>query len=151
MVWESSTWDTSDTNSAMVPRLAVPADLSRKLVYTTDFMSLEYPSIPSSPTTFEEWRGQLPHAEKRLLHKVSHSQQGTCQCKYSIGTWLPPTIMLVDYAQKLALIFIVTFFKPSITGVTNSGATLPGTHSKWQHDVPKRNKLSIGLSSSTIG
>ena len=74
-------------------------------------MSLEYPSIPSSPTTFGEWRGQLPHAGKRLLHKVSHSQQGTCQCKYSIGTWLPPTIMLVDYAQKLALIFIVTFFK----------------------------------------
>jgi hypothetical protein len=30
--------------------------------------------------------------------------------------------MSVDYVQKLALTSTVTFFKPSITGVTNSGA-----------------------------
>ena len=46
----------SAMHSAIVPRLAVPADVSRKLVYTADSMSLEYPSIPPSSTTFEEWR-----------------------------------------------------------------------------------------------
>jgi hypothetical protein len=48
------------THSAMVPRLTVPADVSGNLVYTADFMSLEYPLISPSPKTFEEWRGQLP-------------------------------------------------------------------------------------------
>ena len=62
-------------------------------------------------TTIEMANGQ---------HKVSHSQQGTCQCKYSMGTRLSPPIVLVDYMQKLVLIFIMIFFKPSITGVTNS-------------------------------
>ena len=43
----------------LVPRLAVPADVSGSLVYTADSMSIEYPPIPSSPTTFAEWRDQL--------------------------------------------------------------------------------------------
>ena len=60
------------THSTMVPRLAVPADVSGNLVYTADFMSLEYPSIPPSPKTFEEWHGQLPHAEKRLLRFINY-------------------------------------------------------------------------------
>ena len=42
--------------------------------------------------------------------------------------------MSVGYMQKLALIFIVIFFKPSITGVTSSVATFPGTRSKWSHE-----------------
>jgi hypothetical protein len=64
-------------------------------------------------------------------HKVIHPQQGTCQCKCFMVTQLSPPIMLVEYVQKLALILIVIIFKPSITGETNSGATLPGTHLKW--------------------
>jgi len=63
---------TPDMHSAMVPRLAVPADVSGNLVYTADFMSLEYPLIPSSPKTFEKWCGQLPHAEKRLLRFITY-------------------------------------------------------------------------------
>jgi hypothetical protein len=56
----------------MVSRLAVPADVSGNLVYTADFMSLEYPLIPPSPKTFEEWRGQFPPAEKCLLHFITY-------------------------------------------------------------------------------
>jgi hypothetical protein len=41
------------------------------------------------------------------------------------------TITLVETMQKLALILIMIFFKPSITGVTNSGASLLGTHFIW--------------------
>jgi hypothetical protein len=64
-------------------------------------------------------------------HKVIHSQQGTCQCKCFMVTRLSPPTMLVEYVQKLALILTVIISKPSITGVTNSGATLFGTHLKW--------------------
>ena len=63
---------TPDTHSAMVPRLTVPVDISGRLVYTADFISLEYPSVPPSPTTFEEWRGQLLHTEKRPLHVITY-------------------------------------------------------------------------------
>ena len=64
-------------HSAMVQRLAVPADVSRNLVYTADFMSLEYPLIPPSKKTFEEWRGQLLHIEKRLLHFITYKSCDT--------------------------------------------------------------------------
>ena len=63
---------TPDMHLAMVPRLTVPADISGRLVYTADFMSLEYPLVPPSPTMFEEWHGQLPHTEKGLLHVITY-------------------------------------------------------------------------------
>ena len=84
-------------------------------------------------------------------HKVNYYQHGIFQCKYSMGTRLSPPIMLLESGQKLALIIIVIIFRLSITGVTNSGATLLGTHLKWQRYVPKRNKLSISLSLFTTG
>jgi hypothetical protein len=60
-----------DMHSAMVPQLVVPVDVSGKLVYTADSMSLEHPSIPPSPKTFEKWRGQLPSAEQHLLRVIT--------------------------------------------------------------------------------
>ena len=63
------------------------------------------------------------------------------------GTRLSLLTMSVDCVPT----FTVPFSKPSITGVTNSGTALPGTPSKWWRDVLKRTKLSIRLSSSTIG
>jgi hypothetical protein len=60
------------THSAMVPRLAVPADVRGNLVYTADFKSLKYPLIPPSPKTFKEWCGQLPPAEECLLHFITY-------------------------------------------------------------------------------
>jgi len=59
------------TYSVMVPRLAVPPDVSGRLVYTSDSMSLEYPPIPPRPKTFEKWRGQLPPAKQRLLRFIT--------------------------------------------------------------------------------
>ena len=59
------------TYSVMVPRLAVPPDVSGRLVYTSDSMSLEYPPIPPRPKTFEKWRGQLPSAEQHLLRVIT--------------------------------------------------------------------------------
>jgi len=56
------------THSAMVPRLAVPADVSGNLVYTADFRALKYPLIPLSPQTLKEWCGQLPPAESLTNH-----------------------------------------------------------------------------------
>jgi hypothetical protein len=60
------------THSAMVPRLAVPADVRGNQVYTAEFKSLKYPVIPPSPETFKEWCGQLPSAEERLLHFITY-------------------------------------------------------------------------------
>ena len=57
------------THSAMVPRLAVPIDVSRRLVYTADYMSLEYSPIPPSPDTFVKSRGQL-RATSASLHYI---------------------------------------------------------------------------------
>ena len=57
---------------AMVPRLAVLADVSGNLVYTAGFISSEYPLIPPSPKPFKEWCGQLPPAEERLLHFITY-------------------------------------------------------------------------------
>ena len=79
----------------MVPRLAVPADVSGNLVYTVDFMSLEYPLIPPSPKTFEEWRGQLLHAEKRLLHFITYK---SCDAEKD----------LIKYLQLDCIIYIGT-------------------------------------------
>jgi len=45
------------THSAMVPRLAVPADVRGNQVYTAEFKSLRYPAIPPSPKTFKDWCG----------------------------------------------------------------------------------------------
>jgi hypothetical protein len=44
-----------NTHSAMVPRLAVSADVRGNQVYTAEFKSLRYPVIPSSPETFKDW------------------------------------------------------------------------------------------------
>jgi hypothetical protein len=66
-------------------------------------------------------------------HKVNHSQQGTCQCKsynhsqqgtcqyksHMVTRLSPPTMLLVEYVQKLALILIVIVFKSSTNGVTS--------------------------------
>ena len=59
------------THSCMVLRLAVPVDVSGRLAYTVASMSLEYPPIPTSPKTFEKWRGQLPPTEQRLRRSIS--------------------------------------------------------------------------------
>jgi hypothetical protein len=56
----------------MVPKLAVPPDVSGRLVYTSDSMSLEYPPIPPRPKTFEKWRGQLRPAKQRLLRFITY-------------------------------------------------------------------------------
>ena len=57
--------------SLLVPWLAVPVDVTGSLVYTADsIMLLEYPPIAPSPTTFAEWRDQLPSAEQRLVLRV---------------------------------------------------------------------------------
>jgi hypothetical protein len=61
------------THSAMVPRLAVPADPRGNQVYTAAFKSLKYLLlIPPSPKTFKDWCGQLPPAEERLLHFITY-------------------------------------------------------------------------------
>ena len=120
--------------SRMLLGLSVECDLSMSRVtktwrQTSTRFCLQHSSIRSVITmllgiwtTIETVNGQ---------HKVNHSQQGTCQCKCFMVTRLSPPTMSVEYVQKLALILTVIIFKPSITGVTNSGATLPGTHLKW--------------------
>jgi hypothetical protein len=62
----------------LVRQLAVPVDVTGSLVYTADsIMSLEYPPIPPSPTTFAEWRDQLPSAEQRLLRVITFTVYNT--------------------------------------------------------------------------
>ena len=101
-------------------------------------------AVPASKLPSRRRMGGTKRATPNKEHTSASISMGTRRS--------PPTNMSVDYVQKFAQIFIAIFFKPSITGVTNSGAApLPGTLSKWSHDVPKRTKLSTGESSSTTG
>ena len=62
----------------LVPRQAVPADITGGLVYTANsIMSLEYPPTPPSPTTFVEWHDQLPPTEQRLLRVITFAVYNT--------------------------------------------------------------------------
>ena len=83
------------THSCMVLRLAVPVDVSGRLAYTVASMSLEYPPIPTSPKTFEKWRGQLPPTEQRLRRSIS--------CKLCDGEK-----KLIKYLQLDCTIYIGT-------------------------------------------
>jgi hypothetical protein len=111
---------TPDTHSAMVPRLAVLADVSGNLVYTADLMSLEYPSIPPSPKTFEEWCGQPPHAEKRLLRFITYK---VCDAEKE----------LIKYLQLDCIIYIAT----------DGGKREHGGSFSWIISSPERATLVI--------
>jgi hypothetical protein len=77
-----------NTHSAMVPRLAVPADVRGNQVYTAEFKSLKYPVIPPSPETFKDWCGQLPPAEECLLHFITYKCEEKNLLKYLQLDWL---------------------------------------------------------------
>ena len=80
----------------LVPRLAVPADVTGSLVYTADsIVSLEYPPTPPSPTTFVERRDQLLPAEQRLLRVITFAVYNT-------------EIALVQYLHLYCTIYIGT-------------------------------------------
>ena len=75
----------------LVPRRAVPADVSGSLVYTADSMSIEYPPIPPSPTTLPNSvinSGQKVGLTVKSLESNSATQRGqptSCECTRSLN------------------------------------------------------------------
>ena len=61
-----------DCFSAQVPKQATPADIEGKNIVTISSALHKWPLVaPEPPTTFHQWRDQLPVAENRLLFFVT--------------------------------------------------------------------------------
>ena len=63
-----------DWFSAQVPKQATPAaDIAGKNIVTITSALHNWPlEVPDSPTTFQQWRDQLPAAKNRLLFFVTY-------------------------------------------------------------------------------
>ena len=84
-----------DWYSATVPMLAIPMDIAGEQIFTSQYADVDYPMIPEPASTFQEWLGQLPVAEKRLVSSVSFD---SCDAES----------VLVQYLQVPCQIFIGT-------------------------------------------
>jgi hypothetical protein len=61
-----------DWYAAQVPIRASPADVDGITIVTTRSAPHKWPSIPQPPTTFAQWKHQLPPAEYRLLYFATY-------------------------------------------------------------------------------
>ena len=61
-----------DWFTAQIPKQATPVDIQGQNIVTIHGATSQWPLIQEPPTNFQQWREQLPSAEKRLLTFVTY-------------------------------------------------------------------------------